>query len=77
MPFLAQVGCCEYNEADMNDAGRKTVTIPSDLAFWAAVLALVAGIAVLVAPKLANYFVAAYLIAVGLLGVLSYIRIPS
>ena len=61
----------------MNDTGRKTVTIPSDLAFWSAALALVAGFAVLVAPKLANYFVAAYLIAVGLLGLLSYFKIPS
>ena len=53
------------------------MTIPSDLAFWTAVLALVAGIAVLVAPKSAHYVIAAYLIAVGLLGLLTYLKIPS
>lgn len=34
----------------------------------APILALVAGIAILVAPRLLNYVVAAYLIAIGVLG---------
>ena len=36
------------------------------------IIALVAGIAILVVPRLLNYIVAAYLIAVGVLGLLGH-----
>jgi len=37
------------------------------------VLALVAGVAVLVYPKILNYVVAAYLIIIGLAGIITYL----
>jgi len=48
--------------------------IPSALQHWPlqAVLALVAGAVVLLAPRVLNYAVAAYLIAVGALGLLHF-----
>jgi hypothetical protein len=36
------------------------------------VLALIAGIVILVVPKMLNYVVAIYLIAIGILGILGY-----
>lgn len=41
-------------------------------AFWAAVLALVMGILILVIPRLLNYLVAFYLIIVGILGLIPF-----
>ena len=38
----------------------------------APILALVAGIAILVAPRLLNYVVAAYLIAIGIIGLFNF-----
>ena len=47
-----------------------TMTIDTDLLF--PLLALVAGILILVVPRLLNYIVAIYLIIIGLLGLLPY-----
>jgi hypothetical protein len=41
-------------------------------AFWAAVLALVAGILILIVPRILNYIVALYLIVVGVLGLIPF-----
>lgn len=41
-------------------------------AFWAAVLALVTGILILVFPRILNYIVAIYLIILGVLGLLPF-----
>ena len=41
-------------------------------AFWAAVLALVTGILILVFPRILNYIVAIYLIIIGVLGLLPF-----
>ncbi|MDQ3688919.1 MAG: DUF3096 domain-containing protein [Chloroflexota bacterium] len=46
------------------------MTIDNDLLF--PLLALVAGILILVVPRLLNYIVAIYLIIIGLLGLLPY-----
>jgi hypothetical protein len=43
------------------------MTVPLD-----SVIALVAGILILVQPQLLNYIVAVYLIVIGLLGILPY-----
>jgi hypothetical protein len=43
--------------------------------FWAAVLALVIGILILVFPRVLNYLVATYLIIIGILGLLPYFGI--
>jgi hypothetical protein len=54
------------------------VVISLDLSqpdFWAAVLALVIGILILVFPRVLNYLVAAYLIIIGILGLLPYFGI--
>lgn len=42
-----------------------------DLANMSAIVSLVAGIAILLVPRLLNYIVAAYLIIVGVLGLIS------
>ena len=42
-------------------------------AFWAAVLALVTGILILVFPRILNYIVAIYLIILGVLGLLPFL----
>ena len=44
----------------------------TDTAFLVALLALVAGILILIFPRILNYLVAAYLIVVGILGLLPY-----
>ena len=44
----------------------------TDTTFWVAVLALVAGILILVMPRILNYVVALYLIVVGVLGLIPY-----
>jgi hypothetical protein len=41
--------------------------------FWAAVLAIIVGVLILVVPRLLNYLVALYLIVIGVLGVLPFI----
>ena len=41
-------------------------------AFWAALLALVTGILILVFPRILNYIVAMYLIIIGVLGLLPF-----
>jgi DUF3096 family protein len=41
-------------------------------AFWAAVLALVTGILILVFPRILNYIVAIYLIVIGVLGLIPF-----
>lgn len=40
--------------------------------FWAAVLALVTGILILVFPRILNYIVAIYLIVIGVLGLIPF-----
>ena len=40
--------------------------------FWAALLALVTGILILVFPRILNYIVAIYLIIVGVLGLIPF-----
>jgi hypothetical protein len=42
-------------------------------AFWAAVLALLMGILILVFPRILNYLVAIYLIIVGILGLIPFL----
>lgn len=39
---------------------------------WAPLISLVAGIAILVVPRLLNYIVAGYLIILGVLGLVGY-----
>lgn len=41
-----------------------------DITLLAAIVALVAGILILIVPRLLNYVVAAYLIIVGVIGIL-------
>lgn len=43
-----------------------------DTGFWAALLALVFGILILVFPRVLNYLVAVYLIVLGILGLIPY-----
>ena len=40
--------------------------------FWAALLALVTGILILVFPRVLNYIVAIYLIVIGVLGLIPF-----
>jgi Protein of unknown function (DUF3096) len=42
-------------------------------AFWAAVLALLTGILILIFPRVLNYIVAIYLIIVGVLGLVPFL----
>lgn len=42
-------------------------------AFWAAVLALVTGLLILVFPRILNYIVAIYLIIIGVLGLIPFL----
>ncbi len=58
MPILAQV----------------TFEVSSAWFFWAALLALLTGILILVFPRILNYIVAIYLIIAGLLGLVPYIQ---
>ena len=48
--------------------------MPNDLdaGFWSAVLAVLAGLLILVVPRVLNYVVAIYLILIGILGVIPY-----
>jgi hypothetical protein len=41
-------------------------------AFWAAALALLTGILILVFPRILNYIVAIYLIVIGVLGLIPF-----
>ncbi len=43
--------------------------------FWAAVLAIIVGVLILVVPRLLNYLVALYLIVIGVLGLLPFLGI--
>jgi hypothetical protein len=43
-----------------------------DFGFWAAVIALLAGLLILVVPRVLNYVVAVYLILIGVLGIIPY-----
>jgi hypothetical protein len=40
--------------------------------FWAALLALVTGILILIFPRILNYIVAIYLIIIGMLGLIPF-----
>jgi hypothetical protein len=48
-----------------------TITIPTG-GLISAVIALIAGLAIFAFPRLLNYIVAAYLVIIGLVGVLAY-----
>jgi len=48
------------------------VTINLDTGFIVALLSLLAGVLILIVPRLLNYIVAFYLILVGLSGLLAY-----
>lgn len=50
-----------------------TYELSSQWIFWASVVSLVAGILILVFPRVLNYIVAIYLIIAGLLGLAPYI----
>lgn len=51
------------------------VTIDAaQFAFWAALLALLTGILILIFPRVLNYIVAFYLIIVGVLGLIPFIQ---
>lgn len=47
-----------------------TITISSD--HLTPIISLVAGVAILLAPRLLNYIVAAYLIVIGVLGIVNF-----
>jgi hypothetical protein len=56
-------------------AARKEVPGTMDTGVWslgASIVALVMGILILVFPRLLNYLVAAYLILIGILGLVAY-----
>lgn len=42
-------------------------------AFWAAVLAIIVGVLILIVPRILNYLVALYLIVIGVLGLLPFL----
>ena len=44
----------------------------SNTTFWAAVLALVIGVLILIVPRILNYLVAVYLIIIGILGLIPF-----
>jgi hypothetical protein len=46
-------------------------------AFWAAVLALLTGILILIFPRVLNYIVAIYLIIIGILGLLPFFGVAT
>jgi hypothetical protein len=46
----------------------------TQFAFWAALLALLTGILILVFPRVLNYIVAIYLIIIGVLGLIPFIQ---
>ncbi len=43
-----------------------------DTGFWAGVLAILAGLLILIVPRVLNYVVAVYLILIGILGIIPY-----
>ncbi len=45
--------------------------------FWAAVLAIIVGVLILIVPRLLNYLVALYLIVIGVLGLLPFFGITG
>ena len=48
-----------------------------DTTFWAAVLAIIVGVLILIVPRLLNYLVALYLIVIGVLGLLPFLGISG
>jgi hypothetical protein len=50
-------------------AQTRTRTVTIDFAMWSPIVALIAGILILIFPRLLNYIVAIYLILVGLIGI--------
>jgi len=50
-----------------------TYEISSVWIFWAAVISLLAGILILIFPRVLNYIVAIYLIVAGILGLAPYV----
>ena len=51
-----------------------TFEVSSPYLFWAALLALLVGLLILVRPRLLNYLVAIYLIVAGALGLAPYVQ---
>ncbi len=45
--------------------------------FWAAVLAIIVGVLILIVPRLLNYLVAIYLIVIGVLGLLPFLGVTG
>jgi hypothetical protein len=45
--------------------------------FWAAVLAILIGVLILIVPRLLNYLVAVYLIIIGVLGLLPFLGVTT
>lgn len=54
-------------------AGQEVTQVTIDLDILAPILALVAGILILIMPRILNYVVAVYLIIIGVLGLLPYV----
>jgi hypothetical protein len=50
---------------------------PANPVFWAAVLALLTGILILIFPRVLNYIVAIYLIIIGILGLLPFFGVAT
>lgn len=48
------------------------MTITIDSGHLTPIISLVAGVAILLAPRLLNYIVAAYLIVIGVLGIVNF-----
>jgi len=51
-----------------------TFEVSSTGFFWAALLALVTGILILIFPRILNYIVAVYLIVAGIIGLIPYVQ---
>ena len=52
---------------------RKEVHMPS-LGIVASIIAILAGIIILIWPKIINYIIALYLIIIGIIGVITYLH---
>jgi fatty acid desaturase len=59
----------EVNPRMVIDLGNTT--------FWAAVLAIIVGVLILIVPRLLNYLVALYLIVIGVLGLLPFLGVTA
>jgi hypothetical protein len=83
-----EAGSCEWFQAprrgharDLGDAARQSIprslpgASPMTLQLSIApLIALIAGILILIVPRMLNYIVAIYLIVIGVLGLLGYMR---